>query len=70
MPSSTHKLQGLILDQELCFSQHAAHMIAEGTKWIMQIQRLAKPIQGLSFHNTRQLYNSIAIPKLLYAAAI
>ena len=38
MPSSMHKLLGLILDQELCFSQHAAHMIAKGTKGIMQIQ--------------------------------
>ena len=45
-------------------------MIAKGTKWIMNLQRLAKPMQGISFHNMQHLYNSITIPKMFYAADI
>ena len=35
-----------------------------------RITTLAKPTQGLSCHNTHQLYQSITIPKMLYAADI
>ena len=69
-PSPTHKLLGLILDQELHFKQHIAHAIAKGTSWTLQLQRLAKSTQGLSYHNMYCLYQSIAIPKMLYTADI
>ena len=55
---------------ELCFKQHVAHAIAKGTKRILQLRRLAKPTQGLSYHNTHHLYHSIAIPKILHAVDI
>ena len=70
MPTLTHKLLGLILDQELRVKHHAAHAMAKGTDWILRLRRLAKPTQGLSYHYTHQLYLSVALPKMTYAADI
>ena len=36
-PTPTHKLLGLILDHELRFKHHAAHAMAKGTDWILQL---------------------------------
>ena len=69
-PSPTHKLLGLVLDQELRFQQHTVYAIAKGTNWVMQLCRIVKPMQGLSYHNTHQLFQSITILKMLYAADI
>ena len=70
LPSSSHRLLGLILNQELQFHHHVAHTITKGTNWTLQLQRLAKPTQGLSHQYTCQLYLSIAVPKMVYAADI
>ena len=70
LPSSSHRLLGLILDQELRFHHHIAHTIAKGTDWTLQLWRLAKPTQGLSHQYTCQLYLSVVVPKMVYAADI
>ena len=69
-PTPMHKLLGLILDQELRSKHYASHGMAKGTDWILHLQRLAKPTQGLSYHYTCQLYLSVALPKMTYAADI
>ena len=40
------------------------------TDWILRLRRLAKPTQGMSYHYTHQLYLSVALPKMTYAADI
>jgi hypothetical protein len=49
---------------------HIGSIIAVGRDWVLQFRRLSKPTGGMSFHNMRHLYLSIAIPKMLYAADV
>ena len=65
-PTESTKYLGVIFDQNLSWKQQHAHMIGKGTKWAMQIRRLAKPSWGLTLGNTRQLYISIAVPRIIY----
>jgi len=41
--------------------------IANATKWILQFRRLTKPSTGVKAKLMRQLYISVAIPKMTYA---
>ena len=69
-PSPTHKLLGLILDQEIQFKNHTTHALAKGTEWTLQLWRLVKPTQCLAYQYTHQLYLSVVIPKMIYATDI
>jgi hypothetical protein len=69
-PSALQKLLGVILDQEMRFKEHATHALAKGTDWVMQFCRLSKPSAGMPARFARQLFNGIAVPKMLYAADI
>lgn len=66
-PSQTHKLLGVIFDEELHFCEHNAYMVAKGTKWVQQLRHLSRPSVGMPPVKIHQLYKAIAIPKMLYA---
>jgi hypothetical protein len=69
-PSATHKFLGVILDQELRWKAHIAYAIAKGTAYALQLRQLSSTAAGMPLKLTRQLYQAVAIPKMLYAADI
>lgn len=69
-PSKSITFLGLIIDDELRWKEQGAAAVAKGTFWINQFSRLASPQKGVCPRLMRQLYLSIAIPRMLYAADI
>ena len=65
-PMESTKYLGVVFDQNLSWKLQHAHVIGKGTKWAMQIRRLAKPSWGLTPGNARWLYISVAIPRIMY----
>ena len=46
------------------------HVIGKGTTWASQIRRIARPSWGMTPKYARRLFNSVALPKLLYRVDI
>ncbi|CAA7269138.1 unnamed protein product [Cyclocybe aegerita] len=69
-PSTHIKFLGVNIDQELQWKEQGVAVIAKGSDWLAQFQRIAKPAGGVSFKHMRQLYLSVAIPRILYTADI
>ena len=69
-PAPAHKFLGVIVDQELRWKEHAAYALAKGASYAALLRRLSRSAHGIPAGLTRQLYRSIAIPKMLYAASI
>ncbi|KAG2119715.1 uncharacterized protein F5147DRAFT_767189 [Suillus discolor] len=69
-PSATHKFLGVILDQELRWKAYIAYAITKGTKYALQLRRLSSTANGMPMKLTRQLYQAVAIPKMLYVADV
>jgi len=66
-PAKSTRYLGVVFNQNLNWKEQHARAIEKGTKWAMQIRRLARPTWGLTLGNARRLYISIAIPRILYA---
>jgi ribonuclease HI len=66
-PSETHKFLGVILDQALRWKAHVAYAIAKGTAYVLQLRRISSTSTGVPLSLMRQLYLSVAMPKMLYA---
>jgi ribonuclease HI len=62
------KLLGIHIDRELRWKEQAAAALGKGQDWLVQFGRLAKVTKGTSAKNIRQLYTSIALPRILYGA--
>ena len=56
-----------MVDLQLRWNVQSQRGIANATKWILQFQRLTKPFTGVKAKLMRQLYISVAIPKMTYA---
>lgn len=69
-PKQAHLFLGLIVDEELRFKEQAARALAKGMTWAAQFRRLSKTAQGMGGKFTRQLFLSVAIPRMLYAVDI
>ena len=69
-PQESAKLLGISIDRRLNWKMHIAAVLAKGEKWINQFGRLARMNKGISPSFIRQLYLTIAIPRLLYGADI
>ena len=69
-PQATHKFLGMLLDQELQWSHQASGTIAKALKWVLAFWRLARPSTGICPHLMRQLFNTVAVPKMAYAADV
>lgn len=70
MPTPTHKFLGVILDQELRWKAHINYAIAKGTRYILQLCHLSSTSMGLPMCLIRQLYQVVAILKMLYVADV
>lgn len=64
------KYLGVLVDSRLTFSEHALYALARGTSLAMQIRRLSRPSSGMPAHHTRQLYNTVVVPRMLYATEV
>jgi ribonuclease HI len=68
--STTHKFLGVILDHELRWKPQADYALAKGTAYVLQFKRLSSMTKGIPLHQMRQLYQAIAVPKMIYAASL
>lgn len=66
-PVSTHKYLGVLMDDELRWKEQAEYATAKATKWVMMLRRIGRPSTGLNTKLLRQLYLSVAVPKMTYA---
>jgi hypothetical protein len=64
------KFLGVIVDNKLNWKGQCAAPATKGQDWLIQFSRLAWASQGINAKYTRQLYLSIAVPQMLYAADI
>ena len=66
----TARFLGVVVDNKLNWKGQCAAALAKGQDWLIQFNRLAKASQGIRAKYIRQLYLSIAIPRMFYAADI
>ena len=69
-PSANTKYLGVYLNQHLDWGTQRNYAVEKGTKWTAQIRRAAAPSWGLTPKHARQLYISVAIPRILYAVDV
>ena len=65
-PTQSAKYLGIVLDQNLKWTQQAASVRGKGSKWAAQIKRLTRPTWGLTPSGARKLFVSVALPRILY----
>lgn len=61
-----YKYLGILVDSQLRWKEQDQRAIANATKWPLQYRRLMKPSTGTSAKLMRQLYLSVALPKITY----
>ncbi|KAG2032021.1 hypothetical protein BDR03DRAFT_874749, partial [Suillus americanus] len=66
----SHKFLGVIIDKELRFKQHAAQALAKGTTYTLACNRMIKTTKGVKGKFMRKLFDSVILPKMLYATDI
>ena len=69
-PVSSTKYLGVYFDQHLDWNTQRNYAVEKGTKWTAQIRRATAPSWGLTPKHARQLYISVAIPRILYAVDV
>ena len=69
-PSVSTRYLGVMIDQHLNWKVQHAHVIGKGTTWASQIRRIARPSWGVTPKYARRLFNSVALPKILYGVDI
>ena len=60
------KYLGVQIDAQLRWKEQSQRATANATKWILQYRRLTRPSTGVSSKLMRQLYISVALPKITY----
>jgi len=61
-----YKYLGVQIDSQLRWKEQAQRATANATKWILQYRRLTRPSTGVGPKLMRQLYLSVALPKITY----
>jgi ribonuclease HI len=69
-PSDTAKYLGVIFDRRLKWKHHVEQAIAKGTASVLAISRLTGASFGMPHQYIRQLYRSVVLPKIEYAAVV
>ena len=69
-PAANTKYLGVYLNQHLNWDTQRNYAVEKGTKWTAQIRRATAPSWGLTLKHARQLYISVAIPRILYAVDV
>jgi hypothetical protein len=64
------KYLGVRMDNQLSWKEQAHASNANVTKWLLQYKQLTQPSTGVSSKLMRQLYLSVAIPKLTYGVDV
>jgi len=64
------KYLGVQIDSQLRWKEQAQRATANATKWLLQFRRLTRPSTGVSSKLMRQLYISVALPKIMYGADV
>jgi hypothetical protein len=67
-PTPTYQFLGVIVDQELRWNAQVDHTIVKGMAYVLQLCRLSSTAKGLSLWLMCQLYQAVALLKMLYAA--
>ena len=65
-----HYNLSVLFDPKLRWSLHQKKALAMTTFWASQIGRLAKASSGVSTSGTKQLYNTVAIPRFSCGAEV
>jgi ribonuclease HI/endonuclease/exonuclease/phosphatase family metal-dependent hydrolase len=65
-----YKYLGVQIDAQLRWKEQAQRATANATKWILQYRRLTRPSTGVGSKLMRQLYLSVALPKITYGIDI
>lgn len=66
----SYKYLGILIDAQLRWKEQAQRAVANATKWLLQYRRLTKPSTGTNAKLMRQLYVSVALPKITYGLDI
>ena len=66
----TYKFLGVLFDPKLKWTAQTERAARSAEAWINLVRRLARTSTGISAKGMRQLYISIAIPKMTYAAEV
>lgn len=66
----TARFLSVVVDNKLNWKGQCAAVLTKGQDWLIQFNRLAKTSQGIQVEYIQQLYLSIAIPHMFYAADI
>ena len=66
----SYKYLGIQIDAQLRWKEQAQRAVANATKWLLQYRRLTRPSTGTSARLMRQLYISVALPKITYGLDI
>ena len=69
-PAHSTKYLGIYVDQHLDWRTQVAYAIKKGAKWNSQIRRVTAPSWGLTPQHARKMFNSVAIPRILYAVDV
>ena len=69
-PTPTHKFLGVILNQELCWHQQADYSLAKGAEYTLLMRCISGASWGTPSKLTRQLYQAVAIPRVMYVASV
>ena len=69
-PAPSHKFLGVFLDQELRWREQANYALAKGTQYTLLMCRISGNSWGAPMHLTRQLYQAVVVPRVMYAASI
>ena len=66
----SYKYLGIQVDAHLRWKEQAQRATANATKWILQFRRLTRPSTGVKAKLMRQLYLSVALPKIVYGVDV
>ena len=62
----SYKYLGIQIDSQLRWKEQVQRSIVNATKWLLQYRQLTRPSSGTSVKLMRQLYISVALPKISY----
>ena len=70
LPVLSYKYLGVLFNPKLHWSLQHAKVLAMATFWSSQLWRISKSSSGLSTTGTKQLYNTVAVPRFSYGAEV
>ena len=70
LPVASYKYLGVIFDPRLRWSLQHAKALTTATFWSAKLWRVTKSASGLSTSGTKQLYNTVTVPRFTYGAEV